>query len=156
MRMPEKLREPVVNMIRRFRRETPPKRGGNRNRDDNRHEHAAHAVAEALDVGAAGLGALDGGDDVRKRGGFAGGGHAHDEAAVQVHRAGEQFAAGFLVGGNGFAGEHGLVNGRIALHHDAVHRHAVAGLEHDAVADLQFGNGNLRFNCGLRIADFRF
>ncbi len=49
---------------------------------DDRHKHAAHPVAEALDVRAAGLGALDGGDDVRQRGGFAGGGHAHDEAAV--------------------------------------------------------------------------
>ena len=38
--------------------------------------------------GAAGLGALHGGDDLRQRGGFPGGGDAHDQAAVQIHRAG--------------------------------------------------------------------
>ena len=118
--------------VRRFRREAPPKRGGNGDGDDDRHEHAAHAVAEALDVGAAGLGALHGGDDVRERGAFAGGGHAHDEPAVQIHRAGEKFAAGFFVHGHGFAGEHGLVHGGIAFDHHAVHRHAVAGAQRDA------------------------
>ena len=59
---------------------------------------------------------------------FAGGGDAHDEPAVQIHRAGEKFAAGFFVGGNGFAGEHGFVHGGFAFEHNAVHRHAVAGL----------------------------
>ena len=132
--VPEKLRERVVNFARRFRRESPPKSGGDGDGNDGGHEHVAHAVAEALDVGAAGLGALHGGDDVRQRGGFAGGGHAHDKPAIQIDRAGEKFAAGFFVHGHGFAGEHRLVHGGITFNHHAVHRHAVAGFERDKIA----------------------
>ena len=151
VRVPEKLRQRAVNLIRRFRRKAPPQSGGDGDGNDDRHEHAAHAVAEALDAGAAGLGALHGGDDVRERGAFAGGGHAHDEPAVQIDRAGEQFAAGFFVRGNGFAGEHCLVHGGIAFNNDTVHRHAVAGFEHDEIPGLQFGNGN--FNFGVRSSE---
>ena len=145
-------RQRVVNFARRFRRESPPKPGGDGDGDDDGHEHTAHAVAKALDVGAAGLGALHGGDDVGQRGGFAGGGHAHDEPAVQIHRAGEKLAAGFFVRGHGLAGEHRLVHGGIAFDHDAVHRHAVAGFERHEVADFQFGNGN--FDFGVRSSEF--
>ena len=132
-----------MNVSGRFRRKPPPKSGGDGNGNDDRHEDAAHAVAEALDVGAAGLGALHGGDDVRECGGFAGGRHAHDEPAVQIHRAGVKFAAGFFVHRNGFPGEHRLVHGGIAFGHHAVHRHAVPGAQRDQVADFQFRNGNL-------------
>src|ERR1035441_6408256 len=98
----------------------PKNSGGERDANDDRHEDIADAVAEALDVCAAGLRALHGGDDVRERGGFTSGGDAHDEAAVEIHRAGEQFVAGFFVGGNGFAGEHRLVHGGITFEHHAV------------------------------------
>ena len=150
--VPEKWREQVVNVFRRFRHESPPQRGGDGDGDDDRHEDAAHAVAEALDVGAAGLGALHGGDDVRQRGAFAGGRHAHDEPAIQIHRAGVKFAAGFFVHRHRFAGEHGLVHGGIAFGHHAIHRHPVAGAQRDQIADFQFGDGN--FNFGFRISDF--
>jgi len=45
-------------------------------------------------VGNVRLRALHGGDDVRQGGFLAGGGHAHDKAAIQIHRPGEKFAAG--------------------------------------------------------------
>ena len=155
MRVPEKLREPVVNVSRPMPAQAPTKAGGERNGDDDRHEHAAHAVAEALDVGAAGLGALHGGDDVRERGGFAGGGHAHDEPAVQIHRAGEQFARRiFLSAGT---------DSPVSIASSTADSPSTTtpstgtrspGLQHDAVADLQFGNRELRFlrvpTCGVR------
>ncbi len=75
---------------------------------------------------------------------------AHDEAAVHIHRAGKKFAAGFFVHRNGFAGKHGFVHGGFAFEHHTVHRHAVAGPQRDAVANLQFGNGNLDFLDGRR------
>ena len=134
----------------------PKNSGGERDGNDDGHKDAADAVAEALNVGAAGLGALHGGDDVRQRRRLAGGGDAQDEVTVQIHRAGEKFAAGFFVGGNGFAGEHGLVHGGFAFNHHAVHRHAVAGAQRDAVADFQFGNGNHLLNFRFPISDFRF
>ncbi len=78
-----------MNVIGGTGRKAPPQSGGDGDGHDDGHEHVAHAVAEALDVGTAGLGALHGGDDVGERGAFAGGGHAHDEAAIQIHGAGE-------------------------------------------------------------------
>ena len=148
--MPEKLRQPGVDVVCRLRRESPPKPGGNCNRSNNGHKHAAHAVAEPLDVRAAGLCALDGGNDVRQRGFLAGGGDAHDEAAVQIHRPGEKFAAGFFVGGNGFAGEHCLVHGGFALDDNSVHRHMIPGTERDAVANFQFRDGHFNLVCSSR------
>ena len=116
-----------------------------RNGDDHRHEDAADTVAEPLDVGAAGLRALDGGDDVGERGRLASGGDAHDKTAIQIHRPCEQFAAGLFVRRNGFAGKHRLVHGGFAFKHNAVHRHTVAGAQRDAVVDFQFGNRNFCF-----------
>jgi len=150
----KKWREQIVNMFGRCRRESPPQCGGDGDDNDGRNEDVAHAVAEALDVGAAGLGALHGGDDVRQCRAFAGGGHAHDEPAVQIHRAGVKFTAGFFVHRNGFAGEHGLVHGGIAFGHHAVHRHTVPGTERDPIGDFQFGDGDFHF--GLRILDCGF
>ena len=120
----------------RVRRESPPQRGGHGDGDNDRHKDIANAVAEALDVGAAGLRALHGGDDVRQRSGFAGSGDAHDEATVEIHRAGEQFAARFFVHRHGFAGEHGFIHGGIAFDDHTVHRHAVTGAQCDVVADF--------------------
>ena len=76
---------------------------------------------------------------------FAGGRHAHDEPAIQIHRAGIKFAAGLFVHRHRFAGEHRLVHGGIAFGHHAVHRHAVPGAQRDQIADLQFGDGNFLF-----------
>ena len=134
--------------------ERPKNSDGKRDGDDDRHEDVADAVADTLDVRAAGLRALHGGDYMRERGRLAGGGDAHDEAAVYIHCAGKKFVAGFFVRRNGFAGEHGFVHGRLTFKHHAVHRHAVAGAERDAIADFEFGNGN--FNFGFRISDFGF
>jgi len=82
---------------------------------------------------------------MRECGAFAGGHHAHDEPAIQIHRAGVKFAAGFFVHWHRFAGEHGFIHGGITFDHHAIHRHAVAGAQRDQIADLQFGNGDFNF-----------
>ncbi len=94
-------------------------------------KHVAHAVAETLDVGAAGLRALHGGDDVRERGAFAGCRHAHNEPTIQIHRAGKKFGANFFINGNGFAGERGFINRRIAFDDNSIHGNAIAGAQCD-------------------------
>ena len=97
MRVPEKRRQPIVNLPRGIRRESPPERRGNRDGNDDRHEDTADAVANALNVRAAGLRALHGGDDVGESGGFAGGGHAQEQTAIEVDGAGVELAADFFV-----------------------------------------------------------
>ncbi len=127
MRRPKELRKPMVDLPRGIRRESPPKSSGQGDQHYDRHEHAADAVGKTLDVRAAGLGALHGGDDVRQRRGLAGCGDAHHEAAAQIHRARAKFASGGLVHGHGFASEHGFIHGGIAFHRFAVGGHVVAG-----------------------------
>jgi hypothetical protein len=116
--------------------------GGEGDKHYDRHEHAADAVSKTLDVRAAGLGALHGGDDVRQRRGFASCGDAHHEAAVQVHRARAKFASCGLVHGHGFASEHGFIHGGIAFHRFTVSGNVVAGPQRHQIADAQFGHGN--------------
>ena len=107
-----------------------------RNDDDDRHEDVADAVAESLDVGAAGLLALHGGDDVRERGAFASRGDAHDEAAIKIYGAGKKFGARFFFRRNRFAREHRFIHRRRAFDDDAIHRHALTGTKRDAVIDI--------------------
>ena len=80
-----------------------------------------------------------------QRGGFAGGGHAQDELAVQIHGAGEQIIAGLLIGGQGFAGEHRFIHGRGAGEDRAIHGNAIAGFEDHEVAGIQAGHGSFHF-----------
>ena len=136
MGAPENLRKPIVNLICGFGRESPPQSGGERDADNDRHEDIAHAIAKALDVGATGLRAPDGGDDVSKRGAFAGGDDAHSEAAIEIHGAGEKLAANFFINWNGFAGKRGFINHRIAFNNNSVNRHAVAGTQNNFIADF--------------------
>src|SRR5436190_9368426 len=82
--VPEISREPRVNGASAFRGEAPPKRGSKGDNDDNRDEDAADSIGETLDVRAAGLRALDRGDDMRERGLFTSGDHARDEAAIGI------------------------------------------------------------------------
>ena len=78
-------------MPRAGRRQSPPKSGPQRDEHHDRDEHAAHPIPEALDVRAARLRALDGGDDVGQRGLFTRRGDAQQEPPVLVHRAGIEF-----------------------------------------------------------------
>jgi len=53
-----------MNPRSRFRRNSPPERRAQCNRHNNRNEHTADAIAQALNVGAAGLRPLDGSNNV--------------------------------------------------------------------------------------------
>jgi hypothetical protein len=74
-----------VNVHHGIRCETPPKSGTLGNDDNHRYEHAADSITKPLDVGATGLGALHGGDNVRQGRGFAGSGNAYDEPAIEIY-----------------------------------------------------------------------
>lgn len=140
---PQELRQRVVEARRPAGREAPAEAGGQRHRDHQRHKDTADTVTEPLDVGAAGLGALHGGNDVRQRRFFAGRRYEHHQAPVDVRRARVEPAAGAFVHWHRFTGQHGLIYRRIAFRHFAIGRYAVAGAQDNAVARAQFGHGNL-------------
>ena len=128
--------------------ESPPQGRGKRDENDDGNEHAAHAIAEALDVGAAVLRAFDGGDDLRERRGLTSRGHLHRQHAIHIHSAAVNDSAGRFIHGNGFAREHGLVNSGFALEDFAIGRHTLARSQHDDVADAQLRNRHHFFNAG--------
>src|ERR1043166_2613828 len=95
--------------------EAPPEAGGQGHQDDDGHKHVADAVPQLLDVGAAVLGPLHDGDDLRQGGGFSGGGNTHDEPAILIDGPGVELRTRGLVHRQRFAREHRLVDGRTAF-----------------------------------------
>ena len=63
-------------------------------------------------------------------------GGAHLQQAGHVHAAADDLVPGVHVTGQAFAGQGGSVQGRTALHDDAVNGHPLAGLHHDDGAHL--------------------
>ena len=88
MRGPEEAAPASRGLPGPIRRQAPPEAGSQRHGDHERHKDAADPVTQSLDVRPAGLGALDGGDDVRQGRLFARRSHAHHQPAVEVHRPG--------------------------------------------------------------------
>ena len=105
-----------------------------RDHEDQRHEHLAHPVGEPLDRRLGALGALDQLDDPREGGLATHVRRAHHERARGVDRGADDLVAGRLGDRDRLAGEHGLVDGRGALDHDAVDRHLVARPDPQQVA----------------------
>ena len=145
MRRPKIRRQGLADFERVFVSESPPQTG--RQHDEHHHgdRHVAHAVSQFLDVRTAVLRALDDGDDLRERGGFAQGGDAHHQPAVLVHRARVKFRARRFVDGQRFTGEHGLIDGGTAFDDFPIGRHAVARFQDDLVAGAQSRHGHFHF-----------
>ena len=104
--MPQQLGQPAVDLARRFRRQSPPKRGCQRHRDHDRNEHTADAITESLNVGAAGLRSLDCRDDVRQCRFLAHRRHTHYQPAIEIHRSCVQNAGCRFIDRRRFTGEH--------------------------------------------------
>ena len=77
-----------------------------------------------------------------QRGVFAGAADFDFQHAGKILRAGKHFVAGFFVGGQGFAGDGGLVERTLAVHDDAVSGDIVAGPDADDIADGKFARGD--------------
>ena len=143
-----------MDLTGRIGRKAPPKPGSNRGCHDQGHEHAADAVSQPLNVRAAGLGPLHGGNDMRQRGRFARRRHAHYQPTVDVDRAGVNRASDCLIHGHGFTSKHGFVHRRFPFRDFAVGGHTVAGSQHCQVFGLEFGDGHFRFGA-IRAAPAR-
>ena len=70
-------------------------------------------------------------------------------------RSGENFVAGFFVGGQGFAGDGRLVERTLAVQNNSVGSNIVAGANSDCVADGQFARGDFLF-AAVRFYPARF
>ena len=80
---------------------------------------------------------------------FAGAADFDFQNAGQILRAGENFVAGFFIGGQRFTGNGGLVERTLAAHDDAVRRDVVAGADADDIADGKFAGGDFLFAAGF-------
>ena len=105
--------------------------------DDRGDEVRADAVDEPLDVRLSGLGLLDPADDPLDRGVLADVRRLHEEDAVLVDRRADDLVAGGLLDRDGLAGQHRLVDGRLALGDDPVGRDPLAGADLHHVADFE-------------------
>ena len=115
---------------------------GQSDADHDRHEHGRHAVREALDRRFARLSLGDETRDLRQRRLLADSHRPDDESPVRVDRPAGDLCAGADFEGHRLAGEHGLVDRRLAFLHDAVGCDLLAGANDEAVADLQLCDGD--------------
>ena len=106
-----------------------------RERDHDRDEDARDAVDEPLDRRLPRLRLGDEPGDLRERRLRADLRRAHDEATERVDRRACDVGAGRDLDRHGLAGEHRLVDRRLALDDDAVGRDLLAGPDDEQVAD---------------------
>ena len=123
--------------------QAPPESRRQGHEHDRRYEDAADAVAEPLNVGAAGLRSLHGADDVGQRRVLPHRGDMHGQTSVQVDGTGVKLSASRLLHRQRFTGEHRFVDDRVALDDFAIGRHAVARLQQHLVVQAQLRYGHI-------------
>ena len=126
--------------------EEPDGKGDGGESQHDGDKDGAGAVGQPLHGSARGLRLLNHAGDLRQHRGLAEGLRAADDGAVVVERAGENAAAGFAGLGGRFAGEHRFVHGGAAFEDGCVDGKAFAGEDEDAVAGLNFGEGDNGLN----------
>ena len=76
----------------------------------------------------------------------------HDEAAAAVERSANYEGAGFLADWHCLAGDHGFIDGRFALDHDAVDRNLFTWADAQPVADRDVVEWNILIAAIIRDA----
>ena len=110
--------------------------------EHHRHEHAGHAVGQALDGCLAVLRLFDEAGDARQRRVFADAGGPHDEATGHVERGADDGVAGADVDRHRLAGHERLVDGRLPALDRPVGGDLPAWAYDEAVADHELGDGD--------------
>ena len=105
------------------------------NQDDNRHEVSRDHVGQALDRGAGPLGLGHHPHDLREHRLRADAVGPHYQTAGAVNRATDDAIIRPLLGGDGLAGNHGLVHRACALDDDAVHGDLLPRPDPEPIAD---------------------
>ena len=111
--------------------------------DGDVKEPAGGPVGQHLGVGFALLGLAHHAHDAGQGGFVAGGGDAYAQAAVAVDGAADDLVAGRFIHGPGLAGDHGLVDARLAFLDLAIGGDAGAGTDEQQVTLVQLGDGYL-------------
>ena len=121
------------------RRRTPDRPGDkrrHRHKDDSRHEIGGHLVGQFLNRRTAPLRFGDHLDDLRQHGVGADAPGLDDQRAPAVDRRTGHRVAKRLFDRHRFAGQHGLVNRRVAFGNHPIHRHFVSRAYPQSIADL--------------------
>ena len=121
--------------FKRLPQDQPHDGGDERDRHDDRHEHARDAVGKPCDGRFRPARLLHQPDDLRERRILADLVGAEFEEARLVDRRGGDAAAGRLFHGDALAGQRALIDRRAALEHHAVHGDAPAGAHEHHVAE---------------------
>ncbi len=104
---------------------------------NRRHEIKTHPVGQTRDGGLAALSLAHQTDDARQTRVPAHGFRAHGQRTLAVDAARHQLVPRPHRHGYGFAGQQGEIHGALAGQHNAVHGHAAAGPDQQAVARAQ-------------------
>ncbi len=120
----------------------PGDEGDERDDEHDGDEDRGHAVGEALDVGLAGLGALDEPLDAGEHRVGADLAGLDDEASGRVDRAARHLGAGRDVDRGRLAGDEAGVDGARPVEHGAVGRDLLAGSDDEVVADDELLDGD--------------
>ena len=137
----DQYRDGVDDGVRKARFRPEPDPGGKsqqRDSDDRRHKPPRYFVRETLDRRAAALRLRDHLDDLRKDGVAADALGFHEEAAGAIDGAAADFVAVRLLDWHRLAGEHRLIDVRLAVDHAAIDRHFLAGTHAQLIAALHF------------------
>ena len=120
--------------------EQPADAGDDRDDDDNRHEHGAHLIDDALDRRLLRLRRFDEAHDARQLRLGTNGRRAQQQRAFPVHGAAGQSVPRRARDGQALAGEQRFVDMGAAFEQLAVYRDALAGTHDNLVADAYLGD----------------
>ena len=124
-------------------RKPPAGEGEQRNHHHDRHEHRRDTVGETLHRRLRALRLLDQANDAGEQGLRPDPGGAATQVSVAVEGGGKDAVTAALVDGQTLAGEHSLIDRRLALLDHTIDRHRVARPQHEEVSGLE------RLHCHL-------
>jgi hypothetical protein len=118
----------------------PGDEGHDRGEDHSWHEPRRDEVRQTLNRGSTPLRLGNHLNDSRKHRIGADALRTHDDRSGSVHRTADNVGGGCLLHGHRFAGDHGLVDGGLALEHYPIDGYAFSGPNPQPIADVNLAD----------------